>query len=49
MSDYLTKMSEVRFDGAECAMLAAINHSQEVESKAPDAGTELRNSNFLHK
>ena len=49
MCEYLNKMSELRLDGSTSTMLAAMNHTQEVKSKAADAGTELRNSIFLHK
>ena len=34
-------------DGATSTMLAAMNHIQEVKSRATDAGTELRNNNFF--
>ena len=36
----------MRLEGAVSTMLASINHIQEVKSKAPDAGTGLRNIKF---
>ena len=37
-------MSEIRLRGATSATLAAMNHIQEVKSRAPNAGTNLRKS-----
>ena len=51
LDDYLhgclTKMSEMRLEGAAYTTLEAMNHIQEVKSRAPDAGTEIRNIFFF--
>ena len=49
LCECLTKMSEMKLEGAASTTLAAMDHIQEVKSRTPDARTKLRNSNFLHK